>query len=136
MKPVSRRQAAASSGPRVDGHAEGFQHIGRAAREVTARLPCLATLAPAAAATSAAPEEMLKVSGPPPPVPHDVHQLVALFVGERNRRDARAHDLDKAGQLRGLFAARGQHGEQRGGFDFRHVAGQDFCQARRPPARG
>jgi hypothetical protein len=37
--------------------------------EVTARLPCLATLAPAAAATSAAPDEMLKVSGPPPPVP-------------------------------------------------------------------
>ena len=39
-------------------------------RDVTARLPCLATLAPAAAATSAAPEEILKVSGPPPPVPH------------------------------------------------------------------
>ena len=38
-------------------------------REVTARLPCLATLAPAAAATSAAPQEMLKVCGPPPPVP-------------------------------------------------------------------
>jgi len=37
--------------------------------DVTARLPCLATLAPAAAATSAAPEEMLKVNGPPPPVP-------------------------------------------------------------------
>ena len=37
--------------------------------EVTARLPCLATLAPAAAATSAAPDEILKVNGPPPPVP-------------------------------------------------------------------
>ena len=37
--------------------------------EVTARLPCLATLAPAAEATSAAPQEMLKVCGPPPPVP-------------------------------------------------------------------
>ncbi len=37
--------------------------------DVTARLPCLATLAPAAAATSAAPQEILKVRGPPPPVP-------------------------------------------------------------------
>ena len=37
-----------------------------------------------------------------------------------------AHDVDEAGQLGRLLAARGQHGEQGGDFDLGHVAGEDL----------
>ena len=39
-----------------------------------------------------------------------------------------AHDVDKAGQLGSLLTARGEDGEQRGRFDFRHAAGEDFLE--------
>ncbi len=41
----------------------------------TLRLPCLATLAPAAAATNIEAVEMLKVCEASPPVPHDVDEV-------------------------------------------------------------
>ena len=58
--------------------------------EVTARLPCLATLAPAAAATSAAPQEILKVCGPPPPVPTQSTSSRCFRFGVGQARSARA----------------------------------------------
>ncbi len=69
MNPVSRRHRTASSGPSAMGTPRASSTSAAPHSDVTARLPCLATLAPAAAATSAAPDEILKVSGPPPPVP-------------------------------------------------------------------
>ena len=57
-----------------------------------------------------------------------VHQFVALRVRERQRRDPLAHHLDKAGQLRRLFAARGQNSEQRRGLDFGHSAGENLFE--------
>ncbi len=67
--PVSRRHSAARSGGRVIGTPSASSTSADPHCEVTARFPCLATFAPAAAATSAAPVETLKVAGPPPPVP-------------------------------------------------------------------
>ncbi len=68
-KPVSRRHSAAIAGSRAIGTPSASSTSAEPQREVTARFPCLATLAPAAAATSAAPVEILNVAGPPPPVP-------------------------------------------------------------------
>ena len=39
-----------------------------------------------------------------------------------------AHDVDEAGKLGRLFAARGHDRDQGGGFDFRHVAGEDLLE--------
>ena len=58
-------------------------------REVTARLPCLATLAPAAAATSAAPVEILKVERPTAAGAARIDKLVALFCVRGTGMDAR-----------------------------------------------
>jgi hypothetical protein len=128
MKPVSRRHSTASSGPNSMGTPRASSTSAAPHSEVTARLPCLATLAPAAAATSAAPEEMLKVSGPPPPVPttSTSSSRSASVSGSGVTRSA--HHLDKAGQLRRLFAARGQHGQQRRGLHLRHLAGENLFQ--------
>jgi len=60
----TRQQAPAQ----VDGHAQRFQHVCRSAPRSDGRLPCLATLAPAAAATRA-PCRDVEVAGPPPPCP-------------------------------------------------------------------
>src|SRR5580698_6214866 len=70
MNPVSRKHSAASAGPSAIGTPSASSTSADPACDVTARLPCLATFASAAAATSAAPVEILKVNGPPPPVPH------------------------------------------------------------------
>ena len=91
-------------------------------REVTARLPCLATSAPAAAATRAAPVEMLKVAGPPPPVPQVLTSRARSSSVKRDGRGAGAHLFDKAGKLGGELAAGGEDGEQGGGFDFWNLA--------------
>ena len=39
-----------------------------------------------------------------------------------------AHRIHKAGKLRRLLAARGQHGEQRGNFHLRHAAGENLLE--------
>ena len=57
-----------------------------------------------------------------------VDQFGALFVGERNGDGLLAHDVDKAGEFWGLFAARGEDGEQGGGFDVSRLAGEDLAQ--------
>ena len=54
----------------LDIHSERGQHVGRSAAARDARLPCLATGTPAAAATIAAAVLTLNVRQPSPPVPH------------------------------------------------------------------
>ena len=39
-----------------------------------------------------------------------------------------AHDIDKAGQLGSLLAARGEDGQQRRRFHLRHAAGEDLLE--------
>ena len=39
-----------------------------------------------------------------------------------------AHDVDEAGEFGGLFAARGEDGQQRGGFDLGGLAGKDLAE--------
>ncbi len=58
--------------------------------ELTARFPCFATAAPAAAATIAAAVEMLNVRAPSPPVPTTSTTSVA---GRMHRKDVRTHRL-------------------------------------------
>ena len=128
MNPVSRRHSTASSGPSSIGTPRASSTSAAPHSEVTARLPCLATLAPAAAATSAAPEEMLKVSGPPPPVPTTSTSSSRSSSVKGSGVDPLAHHLHKAGQFRRLFAARGQHGQQRRSLHLRHVAGENLFQ--------
>ena len=69
-KPTSSMQAATSAGARSIRTPSASSTSADPHRDETARLPCLAITAPAAAATSAADVEMLNVSEPSPPVPH------------------------------------------------------------------
>ena len=51
------------------------------------------------------------------------------FLSEKGKwHGVPAHDVDKAGQLRSLLAARGEDGKERGGFHFRHAAGEDLLE--------
>ena len=61
--------AAASVGPILVETPRASRTSAEPEREVMERLPCLATLAPAPAATKAAAVEMLKVPEESPPVP-------------------------------------------------------------------
>jgi hypothetical protein len=63
---------------------------------------------------------MLKVSGPPPPVP--------LVWIQRNGHGALAHDFDEAGQLRYLLPARGEHRDQGGDFNVGNCAGENLSK--------
>src|ERR1700722_11537800 len=69
MKPVSRRHSTAFSGSSTTGTPNASRTSAEPHFEVTPRLPCLATLTPAAAATNPAAVEMLKVPWPSLPVP-------------------------------------------------------------------
>ena len=64
--PTSSMQRPMASGARSTRAPRASSTSALPQPEVTARLPCLATLAPAPAATNAAPVEMFTVDGPPP----------------------------------------------------------------------
>src|SRR5260370_2770538 len=64
-----RSEAAPSAGERSTGRPRASRTSAEPHCEATARLPCLATVAPAAAATKAAAVEMLKVPLESAPVP-------------------------------------------------------------------
>ena len=67
--PVARRQRTASSGASAVGTPSASSTSAEPQRLLRLRLPCLAIFAPAAAATSAAAVEILKVPLASPPVP-------------------------------------------------------------------
>src|SRR6185503_11835492 len=67
--PTSSMQSATSAGARSIRTPSASSTSADPLRDDTARLPCLATYAPPAAATSAADVEMLNVWAPSPPVP-------------------------------------------------------------------
>ena len=67
--PTSSMQSATSAGARSMRTPSASSTSADPLRDDTARLPCLATYAPPAAATSAADVEMLNVWAPSPPVP-------------------------------------------------------------------
>ena len=84
---------------------------------VTARLPCLATLTPAAAATRAAAVEMLKVFAPSPPVPQVSTSSSRSGGGQGKGDGGFAHGEGEAGDFLGGFAAGGHRGEEGGELD-------------------
>ncbi len=88
----------------------------------TARLPCFATPAPAAAATSAAAVEMLNVLPPSPPVPAVSTRSSRLRV---HRDDVVAHRLGGAGDLVGRLALQAQRDEEAADLGRRRIAGHD-----------
>src|SRR5256885_594329 len=61
-----------------------------------ARLPCLATRAPHAAATIAASVEMLKVARPSPPVPHVSSKAPSTWIGVATARAVRAKPVSSS----------------------------------------
>ena len=58
----------------------------------------------------------------------NVNELSAFVVVEGDMGGALAHDLNKAGQLGGLFAAGGEDGDEGGDFDLGDLAGEDFSE--------
>jgi hypothetical protein len=89
----------------------------------TLRLPCLATRAPAAAATNIAQVEMLKVCEPSPPVPT---MSTRLGIGHRHRQGEFAHHGGRGGDLADGFLLHAQAGEDGGGHHRRDVAAHDL----------
>ncbi len=117
-------------GRKIDGDAESFEHVGGAAAGGDGAVAVLGDAGAGGrgyqgSAAGDVEGERTAAAGA-----HAIDQLGALFVGERDGDALLAHDVDEAGQLRGLLAARGEDSEQRGGLDFRRLAGQDLAQDR------
>ena len=91
--------------------------------EETARFPCFATPAPAAAATSAAAVEMLNVRAPSPPVPGRVDQVLA--VGP-HREDVLAHGFGAARDLVRALALEPERDEEAADLRRRRLAAHDL----------
>jgi hypothetical protein len=111
-----------------DGNAEGFEHVGSAAKRGDRAVAVLGDFGSGcrgheSRATGDVESERTSAAGA-----DRIDQLVALGGREGQRRDAAAHDIDKAGQLRRLFAAGCQNGQQRRGLNFRHTAGENVFQ--------
>ena len=95
--PAARRHRCTPSGSRSIFTPNRSSTSAAPTRPLTARLPCLATGTPAAAATSAAPVEMLKVPAPSPPVPAVSSTLPPSRSSARARaRIARAPPVSSA----------------------------------------
>ena len=124
MKPKPRSSIEARSAP-VAARApmpSSSSTSAEPACELAARLPCFATPAPAAAATSAAAVEMLKVWAPSPPGADDVDDGRAL---RRHGNDVLAHRLGEAGDLVRRLALRAQRDEEPGDLRVRRLAVHD-----------
>ena len=94
--------------------------------EVTARLPCLATLAPAAAATRAAAVEMLKLPLASPPVPQVSTSASCSTLSSGSMFAAVRRVSGEAGDLGCGLAAASQSAEQGGEFDVAGLAFEDL----------
>ena len=57
-----------------------------------------------------------------------IDELRSFFFGKGQCHGVPAHDVDEAGQLGSLFAARDHNGEERGDFDFGHASGEDLLE--------
>ena len=101
----------------------------------TARLPCFATAAPAAAATSAAAVEMLNVLRAVAAGAGGVDEVVALRA---DGQDVLAHRLRAAGDLVGRLALQPQRDEEAADLGRRRLAAHDLVHhlARLARARG
>ena len=97
-KPCASSRAPSRSGSRSSGTPSASSTSAEPQRDDTERLPCLATAAPQAAATSAAPVEMLSVCAPSPPVPQvSISGRRRVSTGTATRRSTRAAAATSAG---------------------------------------
>ena len=94
----------------------------------TERLPCLATRAPAAAATNIDAVEMLNVCDASPPVPTMSTQVLA--VGHVDLGGELAHHLRGRGDLADRLLLDAQADGQRGDHHRRHLAAHDLAHQR------
>ena len=111
-----------------DGYAESLQHVGRAAERSDGAVAVLGH--PGAGSRGHQRRAGGDVEGQRSSAAgaDHVHQFGSLFGRERQRGGAPAHDLDKAGQLRRLFSARGHHRQERRRLRLGHAAGQNLFQ--------
>ena len=116
MKPmlVCLMHSATPSGPRSTATPSASRTSADPHMDETDRLPCLATLAPAAAARMHEPVEMLTVPASSPPVP-----TMSRTSFPASTVTARAHGAGHAGHLLGGLAL-GAHENEKGG-DLRGV---------------
>src|SRR5216684_4130587 len=91
--PASSMQRATPSGPRSIFTPSCSRTSAEPHRDEAARLPCLATFTPHAAATIAANVEMLKVARPSPPVPHVSRRSPSTSIGVARARAVRANPV-------------------------------------------
>ena len=97
-------------------------------REVTALLPCLATLARCGRCDQRRAAGDVEGLRPTATGANAIDELRSFLFGEGHGHGVLAHHVDKAGKFRRLLAARGQHRQKGRGFHLRHVAGEDFLQ--------
>ena len=122
-KPSSSIDCAIRSGGSSSSKPSASSTSAEPVCDEAARLPCFATPAPAAAATSAAAVEMLNVCSPSPPVP------AVSTRSARCRPDGQhvlAHRLGAAGDLVRGLALRAQRDEEARDLRLRRLAAHDL----------
>ena len=112
----------------LDGNAEGFEDVGCAAAGGDGAIAVLGDLGAGGCGNQGRAGGDVEGERTAAAGADAVDEFGALFVGERNGHRLLAHDVDEAGEFRGLLAARGEHGEQGGGFDLGHLAGEDLAE--------
>ncbi len=115
-------------GREVDGNAEGFEDVGCSAERGDGAIAMLGDLGSGGCGNEGCAAGDVEGEWTTAAGADAVDKFGALFVGERNGDRLLAHDVDEAGEFRGLFAARGEDGEQGGGFDLGRLAGEDLAE--------
>jgi len=113
-------------GREVNGYAQRLQHVSRSAAAGDGAIAVLGDFGAGGRSHQRSTGGDVEGERPAAARAHNVHQLGALLIAQRNRHGARAHHFHKAGQLRDLFAASGHHREQSGNFHIGHAAREDF----------
>ena len=128
MKPVWRRQSTARSGSKSGWNAKGFKHIGGAAFGGNAAVAVLGDFGSGGGGYQGCGGGDVKGALAVASGTAGVDELVALFLGQRNRSGQVAHGLDEAGQFFGRGSAVGEGGEQGGDVGVADFSFEDFAE--------
>ncbi len=115
-------------GRELDGHAEGFEHVCRAAARGDGAIAVLGHFSAGSRGHQRGAAGDVEGLRPAAAGADAVDELRSFLVGEGQWDGAPAHHVNEAGELRRLFAARGKDGQHGGGFHLRHLAGKDLFE--------
>ncbi len=115
-------------GAELDGHAESFEDVGRAAERGDGAVAVLGDLGSGGGSYQRRAAGDVECERTSAAGADSIDELVALGGREGQRRGVPTHHLDKANQFRHLFATGCHRSQQRCSFYFRHATGKYFFQ--------